>query len=160
MRYCLSTQYISSTKIDIKYFAFENDNTEQFLVRRLTRYERKNLHCENLNLNTLMLVERLNNDKYLYLPFNVETAAVSRELLDFQRPPTGRFIELFPAHDNLRKIVLSMLAMHLSVKNSRLSRMIPDLKFYDLYAYGHELYCKEFSVDAKGFSTDTSWFGN
>lgn len=155
-----ATKYISSTKIDTKYFSLEHDNTEQFLVRKLTRLERKNINCRNLSRNTLMLVEKLNSDKYLYLPFNVEATAISQELLKFQLPPEKELIKYSPLEDNLRKIVLSMLAMHLSVKNSGLCRLIPDIRFSDLYAYGHELYLKEFSVDTEGFSTDTSWFGN
>ncbi len=160
MNHSYSTKYISSTKIDTKYFNSECNNKEQFLVRKLTRLERKNINCGNLGRNTLMLVEMLNSDKYLYLPFNVETSAVSQELLQFQLTPGEDHFRLNGLEDNLRKIVLSMLAMHLSVKNSGLCRLIPDIRFSDLYAYGHELYLKEFSVDAEGIWTDTSWFEN
>lgn len=157
MKYSASTKYISSTQDDYTYFNYESD--EQYLIRELTELERKKFGIKSLEQDTLMFIERLNDEKFLYMPFGVEDVSVGIELLQFQIPERNP-CKAFPTEIKARKIALTMLAMHLSVGNNFYGTKIPYIEFHSLYTYAHDLYVNDVAGLSDGSCSDTHRFGS
>lgn len=151
------SSYTSTSSNDIDYFKEVSRN--QYAIRQIAPRDRRNLRGFYIPRNSLILVEKISEQKFSYRPFYVENKKNRDKLLymldriDFDAMEHESF-------QALKNILLSFIATHVMRASMKVQTEATYIRIDELYPQAYELFMMNRELLNLDCHVDTNWFGN